>query len=57
MVVTEMDTLKRVSNRGLGMAKYVFKTKIKRITWSQSYTGKPILKISIISHLQGIVTK
>ena len=57
MVVTEMDTLKRVSNKGLGMAKYVFKTKIKRITWSQSYTGKPILKISIISHLQGIVTK
>ena len=57
MVVTEMDTLKRVSNKALGMAKYVFKTKIKRITWSQSYTGKPILKISIISHLQGIVTK
>ena len=57
MVVTEMDTLKRVSDKGLGMAKYVFKTKIKRITWSQSYTGKPILKISIISHLQGIVTK
>ena len=57
MVVIEMDTLKRVSNKGLGMAKYVFKTKIKRITWSQSYTGKPILKISIISHLQGIVTK
>ena len=27
MVVTEMDTLKRVSNKGLGMAKYVFKTK------------------------------
>ena len=56
MVVTEMDTLKRVSDKGLGMAKYVFKTK-KRIIWSQSYTGNPILKISIISHLQGIVTK
>ena len=27
MVVAEMDTLKRVSNKGLGMAKYVFKTK------------------------------
>ena len=27
MVVTEMDTLKRVSDKGLGMAKYVFKTK------------------------------
>ena len=27
MVVTEMDTLKRVSNKELGMAKYVFKTK------------------------------
>ena len=46
MVVTEMDTLKRVSDKGLGMAKYVFKTK-KRIIWSQSYTGNPILKISI----------
>ena len=27
MVVTEMDTLKRVSDKGLGVAKYVFKTK------------------------------
>ena len=27
MVVTEMDTLKRVSDKRLGMAKYVFKTK------------------------------
>ena len=27
MVVTEMDTLKRVCDKGLGMAKYVFKTK------------------------------
>ena len=26
MVVTQMDTLKRVSDKGLGMAKYVFKT-------------------------------
>ena len=47
MVVTEKDTLKRVTDKGLGMAKYVFETKIKRITWSQSYTGNPILKISI----------
>ena len=27
MVVTEMDILKRVSDKGLGIAKYAFKTK------------------------------
>ena len=52
-----MDALKRDSDKGLGMAKYVFKTKMKRIAWSQSYTGNPFLNIHDISHHQEIVTK
>ena len=47
-----MDALKRDSDKGLEMAKYVFKTKMKRITWSQSYTGNPPPP-----HHQEIVTK
>ena len=53
MVVTEMDTLKWDSDKGLRTAKYVFKInkkiKTKRITWSQSYTGNPILKCPLKS--------
>ena len=52
-----MDALKRDSDKGLGMAKYVFKTKMTRITWSQSYTGNPFWNIHDISHHQEIVTK
>ena len=49
MVVTEMDTSNRNSDIGLGVAKYILKTKTTIIwnTWFKSYTGNPILKISI----------
>ena len=52
-----MDTLKRDSDKLLGMAKYVFKSKMNRITWSQSYTGNPHWNIHDISHHQEIGTK
>ena len=46
MAVTEMDTSNRNSDIGLGVAKYILKSKTT-IIWNTWFSGNPILNISI----------